>query len=144
MNSNLYVENPNGAIKLARKEVYDEVQAYLCFYRQSKGFTKYFQREPDEIINMAEEKWQAIMNAVNANALYLGRTLYNEHLAYVNKLRELMQKPAKGVYSIVMEWKENYTELAALCEKLEHNEKEEENDKLFIEFFNELRIAANK
>lgn len=42
MNSNLYVENPNGALKLARKEVYEKVQSYLCFYKESKGFTKYY------------------------------------------------------------------------------------------------------
>ena len=144
MNNNLYVESSNGALKMARKEVYDEVQSFLCFYRETKGFKKYFKREPVEILAMVREKWQTIMNAVNANALYFGQSLYREYLDYVNKLKELLDKVDIGHYPIIKEWRDNYPELAAIHDKVEKMEKDVEDDILFIELFNELRIAANK
>lgn len=144
MNSNLYVENSNGALRLARKDVYDEVQSYLCFYRDTKGFTKYYEKEQEEILKMARGKWQTIMGTLNANALYFGLSLYKENLDYINKLKELIAKPDKGHYSIVKEWREKYPELAARHDEAQEMEKDAEDDILFMEFFNELRIAANK
>lgn len=144
MNDKLYVENSNGALKLARKEVYDSVQQYLCFYRESKGFTKYYQREADEILKMAREKWQDIMNTMNAHALYLGTSLYKKHLAFANQLKELMEQPETGHYPIVKAWKVNYTDLSNLHDKAEVNDKAVGEDFLFMDYFNELRIAANK
>lgn len=144
MNTNLYVENGNGAMKLARKEVFDAVQEYMIFYRESKGFKKYFKREVDEIRSMARDKWQSIMNNVNAYALYFGLPQYKEYLVYVNKLKELMHNSDEGHYGIVAEWREKYPELAKAQDKVEEVSKEGTDDIVFIDFYNELRIAVNK
>ena len=84
------------------------------------------------------------MNTMNAYALYFGKSLYKENLDYVTKLKELMDKSNEGCYPIVKTWRENYPELASAYDKAKVSEGNVEDDILFMDFFNELRIAANK
>lgn len=143
MNEKVYLENSTGATKLARKEVYDAVQNYLCFYRDSRGFTKYFKWETPDIARKARENWQEIMNKINSNSLYFGTSLYKKYIAYANLLKELTDNAEEGHYPVVKAWKEKYSELAVLHNKAEVDGAVEE-DYRFMDFFNELRIAANK
>ena len=143
MNEKVYLENSTGATKLARKEVYDAVQTYLCFYRDSRAFTKYYKWEVPEIAKKARENWQDVMNKINANSLYFGTSLYKKYIAYANRLKELTANAEQGHYPVVKEWKERYSELAAFHDKAEVGDAVE-GDYRFMDFFNELRIAANK
>lgn len=144
MNLKLYLENPNAAIKYARHEVFEEVQEYLKFYRESKGFTSYEQCDQEKIRSIAQRRWQDIMDTLNENSLYLGQCTYEKHLKYVNTLRELIEKPVDNKYEIIKDWKERYPDLAHAQEKIEEQKEDAMNDDLFLAFFNELRVAANK
>lgn len=144
MNAMKYAENPNVARKIVFMEDFDYVQSYLRFYRESVGFTKYYQYDNDTIIKKGRERWQDVMNSVNANAVYYGDYVYGKVLAYVNIIKKLVINEEKKKYPIINEWKEKYPELLAVYQKLEQNNSDENAEELFMEYFNELRIAANK
>ena len=107
-------------------------------------FTKYCKWEAATISNKARAYWQTIMNKINANALYFGTSLYKKYIVYANRLKELLDNMEQGHYPVVNAWKENYSELAMFYDKAEVVDTESDADHGFMDFFNELRIAANK
>lgn len=56
MNIKKYAENPNRVRKIVFIEVFEYVQAYLNFYRDSRGFTKY-DKDDFETIHKAGRRW---------------------------------------------------------------------------------------
>lgn len=144
MNSKRYAENPNVAREIVFMEDFEYVQEYLKFYRDSRGFTKYYQDDSDKILKSGRRYWQNVMNSVNANAVYYGDYVYGKVLVYLNIIKKLVINEEKKKYPIINEWNEKYLELLTAYQKLEQNISDENVEELFREYFNELRIAANK
>lgn len=144
MNYMKYAENPNMARKIVFMEDFDYVQSYFRFYRETKGFTKYYQYDNEAIIKKGREHWQDVMNSVNANAVYYGDYVYGKVLVYLNTIKKLVINEEKKKYPIINEWNEKYPELLESYQKVEQNISDENSEELFMEYFNELRIAANK
>lgn len=144
MNAMKYAENPNMARKIVFMEDFDYVQCYFRFYRETTGFTKYYQYDYDAIIKKGREHWQSVMNSVNANAIYYGDYVYGKVLIYLNTIKKLVINEEKKKYPIINDWNEKYPELLASYQKLEQNISEENAEEVFMEYFNELRITANK
>ena len=96
------------------------------------------------IIKKGREHWQDVMNSVNANAVYYGDYVYGKVLVYLNIIKKLVINEEKKKYPIINEWNEKYPELLESYQKVEQNISDENSEELFMEYFNELRIAANK
>lgn len=145
MNSTLYAENPYAARKIAFKEDYELLQNFLVFYRDSNGLKKYYAEEDTvKIFKIGRNRWQNIMNSVNSNAIYYGKTQYEEILKYVNTIKKLVIKDENKMYTTIGDWHERYPDLHAAYQKLEACLSEDEKEQLFLDYFNELRITANK
>lgn len=144
MNSKRCAENLNVARKIVFMEDFEYVQEYLKFYRDSKGFTKHYQDDSDKILKLGRRYWQNAMNSINANAVYYGEFGYEKILDYLNIIKKLVINEEKKKYSMVNEWSEKYPNLLLAYQKLEQIHSEEEIDEVFMDYFNELRIAANK
>jgi len=145
MNSTMYAENPNAALKIAYKEDYESVQRLLVFYRDTYGLKKYYEDEDSaKIIQMGRSRWQDIMNSVNSKALYYGKFQYENILKYVNTIKKLVIKDEKQMYTTIEDWHDKYPDLLSAYQSLEESSPEEDRSQLFLDYFNELRIAANK
>lgn len=138
MNANKYVENPNMARKIVFIEAFEYVQAYLNFYRDSRGFTKYDKDDFKTIHKAGRKRWQNIINSVNANAVYYGDYYYTKIL------KKMITNDEKKEIPTINEWIELYPELMDAYKKMEQNTSEESFDELFMDYFNELQIASNK
>lgn len=144
MNGNKYAENPNMARKIVFMEDFEYVQEYLRFYRDSKGFTKYYQDNLKTIHKAGKRRWQSIMNSVNSNAVYYGDFYYTKILKYLKILKRLIMNEEKKEIPTISEWFETYPNLMETYQKLEQNTSEERFDDVFMDYYNELRIASNK
>lgn len=146
MNSTMYVENPYAARKLALKEDYEVIQKFLIFYRDTYGLKRYFEnKDVVKIFQMGRSRWQDIMNSVNSNAIYYGKNKYEEMLTYVNTIKKLIINDEKRMYTTIEDWHDKYPNLLAANQKLEASLSEDEDrNQLFLDYFNELRISANK
>lgn len=144
MNRTLYVENSHAAEKYARHDLYENVHSFLKFYKDSEGFTKYYTREPAEIMKRASGEWQDIMDSINSYALYLGTTSYKRYLDFANSLKELLDRSGDRYYTTIGKWKEECPDLIVAYEKAEASGKgATESEDLFIAYANELYVAVN-
>lgn len=144
MNVYKYAENPNMARNIVFMEDFELIKGYLEFYQESEGFTKYYQDDLATIRKTGRRRWQRIMNSVNSNAVYYGDFNYTKILEYLNILKKLIINEEKKKISMIKEWNETYPELMSAYQKLEQISSEESFGEAFMDYFNELRIAANK
>lgn len=144
MNRNKCVEDPNMARRMVFVEDFEYVQEYLRFYRESKGFTEHFQNDLETVHRKARAHWQSIVNSVNANAIYYGDYYYTKMLEYLKILKRLLSNEEKKKIPTINEWLETYPDLMEAYQKLEQNTSEENFEDLFMDYYNELRIASNR
>lgn len=144
MNTTIYAQNPGAARKIACSESFEKLQSFMRFYRDSKGFTKYYKEEKEAIIKRGRDEWQSVLDLVNVNAFYYGQYLYKRILKLLYTLKKLVDNEEKMAYPMIFEWSEKYPKLIEAHQKLEKASSDEEVEIEFAEFFNELRIAVNK
>lgn len=129
MNTTIYAQNSGVARNIACSETFEKLQSFMRFYRDSKGFTKYYK---EAIIKRGRDEWQSVLDLVNVDAFYYGQFLYKRILKLLYTLKKLVDNEEKATYPMIFEWSEKYPELIELHQKLEKASSDEEVEIEFL------------